>query len=52
MVTFSLKKESRITVEMKQPLQLVVLGILESYMSKNEIRTLPNTIHKNKLRID
>ena len=27
----------------------MVLGKLDSYMLKNEIRTLPNTIHKNKL---
>ena len=27
-------------------------GKLDSYMEKNEIRTLPNTIHKNKLEID
>ena len=30
----------------------MVLGKLDSYMSKNEIRTLPNTIHKDKLKID
>ena len=28
----------------------MVLGKLDSYMYKNEIITLPNTIHKNKLR--
>ena len=26
----------------------MVLGKLDSHMKKNEIRTLPNTIHKNK----
>ena len=25
----------------------MVLGKLDNYMEKNEIRTLPNTIHKN-----
>ena len=29
-----------------------VLGKLDSHMEKNEIRTLPNTIHKNKLQMD
>ena len=28
----------------------MVLGKLDSYMEKNEIKTLPNTIHKNKLK--
>ena len=28
----------------------MVLGKLDSHMEKNEIRTLPNTIHKNKLK--
>ena len=28
----------------------MVLGKLNSYVYKNEIRTLPNTIHKNKLK--
>ena len=27
-----------------------MLGKLDSYMSKNEIRTLPNTIHKDNLK--
>jgi len=30
----------------------MVLGKLDSHMEKNEIRTLPNTIHKNKLKMD
>ena len=30
----------------------MVLGKLDSYMSKNEIRILPNTIYKNKLKMD
>ena len=37
-------------MEKRQPLQQVVLGKLGSYMKKNEIRRLPNTIHKNKLK--
>ena len=36
----------------RQPLQYVVLGNLDSYIQKNEIRTLPNTIHKYKLKMD
>ena len=28
----------------------MVLGKLDSYMDKNEIRTLPNTTHKDKLK--
>ena len=30
----------------------MVLGKLDSHMEKNDIRTLPNTIHKNKLKMD
>ena len=30
----------------------MLLGKLESYVQKNEIRTLPNAIHKDKLKID
>ena len=30
----------------------MVLGKLDSYMEKNEIRTLPNTIHKDTLNMD
>ena len=29
-----------------------MLGKLDSYMEKNEIRTLPNTIHKDKLKME
>ena len=32
------------------PVQYVVLGKLDSHMEKNEIRTLPNTIHKKNLK--
>ena len=30
----------------------MVLGKLDIHMEKNEIRILPNTIHKNKLQMD
>ena len=30
----------------------MVLGKLDSYMLKNAIRTLSNTIHKDKLKMD
>ena len=39
-------------MEKRQYLQYVVLGQLDSYMQKNEIRILPNPIHKNKLKMD
>ena len=46
MGTLFLTKKARIY----KPLQEIVLGKLDSYMKKNEIRTLPNTIHKDKLK--
>ena len=48
-------KEARIYreyMEKRQSLELVVLGILGSYMSKNEIRTFPYIMFKNKLKFD
>ena len=39
-------------MEKGQLVQEVVLGKLDSHMEKNEIRTLPNTIPKNKLQMD
>ena len=39
-------------MEKGQPVQQVVLGKLDSPMEKNEIRALPNTIHKNKFKMD
>ena len=39
-------------MKQRQPLQRMVLGKLDSYMQKNEIIILPNTIQKNKLRMD
>ena len=40
------------TMGKRQSLQEVVVGKLDSYMKKNEIRTFSNTIHKNKLKMD
>ena len=42
-------KEARICNGEKTVSSIVVLGKLDSYVSKNEVRTLPNTIHKNKM---
>ena len=39
-------------MEKGQSLQQVVLGKVDSYMEKNEIRIFPNTIQKNKLKVD
>ena len=39
-------------MEKRQSLQQVVLGKLDSYMKKKEIRTFSNIIHKNKLKMD
>ena len=36
----------------RQSLQHVMLGKLDSYMGKNEIRLSFNTIHKNKLNVN
>ena len=44
-------KEARI-YNGEQLVQEVVLGKLDSHMEKNETRTLPNTIHINKLEMD
>ena len=40
------------TMEKTQFLQYVVLGKLDSYMEKNEIRTFSNIIYKNKVKMD
>ena len=40
------------TMGQRQPLQQMVLGKLNSYILKNKIRTLPNTIYKDKLKMD
>ena len=39
-------------MEQKQPLRQMVLGDLDSYMEKNEIRSPTYAIHKNKLKMD
>jgi len=44
-----LTKEARLYNGAKTASSKMVLGKLDSYMEKNEIRTLPNTIHKDKL---
>ena len=38
-------------MEKRQSLQQVLLGKLDSYMQKNEIRTFFYTMHKNKLKM-
>ena len=43
--------EARTNMEERQSLHKVVLGKLDSYMEKNEIRTLSDNIHKNKLKM-
>ena len=45
-------KEARTDNGEKMACSIVVLGKLDSHMEKNEIRTLPDTIHKNKLQMD
>ena len=45
-------KEARTYNGEKTAPSRVVLGKLDSHMEKNEIRTLPDTIHKNKLQMD
>ena len=44
--------EARIYNEEKTVSSVSGAGRLDSYMLKNEIRTLPNTTHKNKLKMD
>ena len=52
MGTLSLTKEARIYNGEKTVSSIMVLGKLDSYVPKNEIRTLPNAIHKDKLKVD
>ena len=47
-----LTKETRIHNGAKTASSIVVLVKLDSYMQKNEIRSLPNAIHKDKLNMD
>ena len=44
--------EARIHNAAKTASSIVGLGKLDSYMQKNEIRILPNAIHKDKLKMD
>ena len=44
--------EARIHNGAKTASSIVGLGKLDSYMEKNDIRTLPNMIHKDKLKMD
>ena len=46
------QRRQKYTTEKRQSLQQEVLGKLDSHMQINEIRTLPDTIHKNKLKMD
>ena len=45
-VPYFWQKRQEYTVGQRQPLQKMVLGKLDSYMEKNEIGKLPNTMHK------
>ena len=52
MVTLFLIKEARIYSGEKTASSISGAGKTEQLHVKNEIRTLPNTIHKNKLKMD
>ena len=52
MVTLFLIKEARIYNGENTGSSISGAGKLDSYMEKNEIRTLPNTMHKYKLKMD
>ena len=39
-------------MEEKVPLQQMVLGVLDSYVQKNETRSPTYAIHKNKFKVD
>ena len=45
-------KEAIIYNREKAGSSMRVLGKLDSYMKKNEIRTFTHTMHKNKLKMD
>ena len=51
MVTLSLRKEARIYNGEKTVSSIIGAGQPGQLHVKNEIRTLPNTIHKNKLKV-
>ena len=52
MGTLFLTKDERMYNGVRTASSKTSAGKLDSYMSKNEIRTLPNTIHKDKLKMD
>ena len=52
MVTLSLTKEARIYNGEKTVSSISGAGKTGQLHVKNEIRTLPNTVHKNKLKMD
>ena len=52
MVTLSLTKEARICNGEQTASSIIGAGKTGELHVKNEIRTLPNTIHKNKLKMD
>ena len=52
MGTLFLTKEARIYNGAKIASSISGTGKLDSYMQKNEIRSLLNTIHKDKLKMD
>ena len=52
MDALSLTKEARIYNGAKIASSISGTGKLDSYMQKNEIRSLLNTIHKDKLKMD
>ena len=45
------QRRQEYTMEKRQTPQQMVLGKMDSYMSKNEIRTFFNIIYKNKLKM-
>ena len=51
MGTLFFTKEARIYNEANITFSKVVLGKLDSYMQKNQIRTRPNATHKDKLKM-
>ena len=52
MGTLFLTKEARVYNGAKTVSSINGAGKLDSYMKKNEIRTLSNTINKDKLKMD
>ena len=52
MGTLFLTKEARIYNGAKITSSISGVGKLERYMQKNEIRILPNAIHKDKFKTD